>query len=102
MADNKYLKAMQQASEHVGKTPAAAVIVSEKVKHEPARQPEPESRERVGRPRGKRSNPDWEQVTLFVRKDTKRAALRRLMDEDSPLDLSEVIEQLLAKWAKVS
>lgn len=100
MADNKYLKAMQQASEHLGKP--AAVIVSEKVKHEAARRSEAERRERVGRPPGKRSNPEWEQVTLFVRKNTKRAAMRRLMDEDSPLDLSEVIEQLLAKWAKVS
>ena len=94
MSENKYLKAMQQASEHVS-APAAVETA------------EPTPRQsrmtgKVGRPPGKRSNPDWEQVTVFVKKNTKRAALRRIIDDQSPLDLSEVIEQLLSKWAKAS
>jgi hypothetical protein len=101
MADNKYLKAMQQVTEHVGKT-AAAPIAEDVKEQAPRRGVAPDRRERVGRPPGKRSNPDWEQVTVFIRKDTKRAVVRRLMDDESRLDLSEVIEQLLAKWAKVS
>jgi hypothetical protein len=91
MAENKYLKAMEQAKAHI-KTPV------ETSESEP---PQPKAT-RIGRPPGKRSNPDWEQTTLFVRKETKRAAMRRLMDDGSGQDLSEVIEQLLAKWAKAS
>jgi hypothetical protein len=102
MAENKYLRAMQQASEHVGKPqpePSPA-LPSETDTLEPPRVPtQPRS---AGRPPGKRSNPDWEQVTLFLRKDTKRAAIRRLMDDQSGRDLSEVIEQLLSKWSKIA
>lgn len=100
MAENKYLRAMQQASEHVERhqselTAPAAVQIS----NEPAPS---KSHRSVGRPPGKRSNPDWEQVTLFIRKDTKRAALRRLVDDNSHQDLSEVIEQLLSRWSKIA
>lgn len=92
MAENKYLKAMEQAKAHI-KTPTEASGEAET--------PQPKAT-RTGRPPGKRSNPDWEQTTLFVRKETKRAAMRRLMDDGSGQDLSEVIEQLLAGWAKAS
>jgi hypothetical protein len=100
MAENKYLKAMQQANEHVerhqSELPVAAAAEAS------IEAPRPKTSRSVGRPPGKRSNPDWEQITLFIRKDTKRAALRRLVDDDSNRDLSEVIEQLLAKWSKIS
>lgn len=99
MAENKYLKAMQQANEHVGK-PTAPIVPTTP---QPAEQLPPRPRARtarsVGRPPGKRSNPDWEQITIFVRKDTKRAAMRRLMDSDQERDLSEIVEQLLARWS---
>ena len=100
MPDNKYLKAMQQASVHVRKQPsnldASAILKKEQT-------PSPEQKRKFGRPPGKRSNPDWEQLTIYIRKDTKRAALHRLMDDTKhgPRDLSEVIEQLVAKWAKL-
>ena len=95
MAENKYLKAMQQASEHVGKKPEPPSPPAEQSHSKPIARS-------VGRPPGKRSNPDWEQITLFVRKDTKRAVQRRMMENESERDLSEIVEQLLARWAKAT
>lgn len=53
-----------------------------------------------GRPRGKRSNPDYEPTTLLLRKDTKRAVSRRLEDEGGEMDLSDLVQHLLANWLK--
>ena len=99
MPDNKYLKAMQQATEHVGgktleQTPPPV--------HSSDHTEKPKKR-KFGRPPGKRSNPEWEQLTVYIRKDTKKAALHRLVEDNGrgARDLSEVIEQLVAKWAKL-
>ncbi len=51
-----------------------------------------------GRPAGKRSNPDYEPTTVLLRKQTKRAAGRKLEDVDAKQDLSELIEELLKRW----
>jgi hypothetical protein len=51
-----------------------------------------------GRPAGKRSDPAYEPTTLLLRKSTKKAAFRLLEDTDSPHDLSDLTEQLLAEW----
>jgi hypothetical protein len=99
MAENKYLRAMKQATEHVEKQeepilpPQVPVVRAEApAPHRPSRRP--------GRPPGKRSNPDWEQLTIFIRSETKRAAMLRLMESQHGKDLSEVIEQLLSRWSK--
>ena len=60
--------------------------------------PESESRKGRGRPRGKRSNPDYEPTTLLLRKLTKKKAARLLEDTDSNLDLSDLTESLLGAW----
>ena len=94
MAANKYEKAMEQAGVVSAKLPEREppTNVVESPRHTVGKG--------VGRPPGKRSNPDWEQVTVYIRKETKRAALRRLLDEQSTQDLSELLDQLLARWAK--
>jgi hypothetical protein len=46
---------------------------------------------------GKSSNPDFESVKLYVRKQTRRAAERKWQD-DTGGDLSELVEQLLIKY----
>jgi hypothetical protein len=51
-----------------------------------------------GRPPGKRSNPDFEQTTLLLRKETKKYANRALEDTGSKMDLSDLVEQLLTDW----
>jgi hypothetical protein len=99
MAENKYLRAMKQATEHVEKQ--AEPILPPPPEPARAETPAPHrAHRRVGRPPGKRSDPDWEQLTLFIRKDTKRAAMRRLMEDQRGKDLSEIIEQLLSRWSK--
>ncbi len=97
MQDNKYLKAMQQATVHVGRQsePVEEPVTS-------SQPPTKEPKRKLGRPPGKSSNPDWEPLTIFIRKDTRKAALHRLADENGrgARDFSEVIDQLVAKWAK--
>lgn len=51
-----------------------------------------------GRPAGKRSNPDFESTTVFLRKTTKKAANRTLEDKEMGLDLSDLLENLLQEW----
>ncbi len=51
-----------------------------------------------GRPAGKRSNPEFEPTTIFLRKATKKTANRTLEDSGIRQDLSELIEELLQGW----
>jgi hypothetical protein len=51
-----------------------------------------------GRPAGKRSNPEFEPTTIFLRKATKKTANRTLEDLGIKQDLSELIEELLQTW----
>ncbi len=46
---------------------------------------------------GKSSNPDYEAVKLYVRKQTRRAAERKWEDETSR-DFSELVQELLTKY----
>ncbi len=62
----------------------------------PGPQPTPISMR--GRPAGKRSNPDFEPTTIFLRKATKKTANRTLEDSGVKQDLSELIESLLQQW----
>jgi len=48
-----------------------------------------------GRPAGKRSNPDYEQTTVLLKKKTKRAAVRMLEDAGKKPDLSDLLQALL-------
>jgi hypothetical protein len=51
-----------------------------------------------GRRPGKRSDPAFRPTTFFVRKETQRKAARLLEDQDAGKDLSDLVEELLAKW----
>lgn len=53
---------------------------------------------RVGRPRAKRSDPEYQQVTAYIRRDTYIGARKRLFDEDR--EFSELVEELVAAWLK--
>ncbi len=65
---------------------------------EPQPEPQPEPPKSKGRPRGKRSNPDYEQVTAYIRRDTHRAIKMALLQEGESREFSEVVEELLAEW----
>jgi hypothetical protein len=55
----------------------------------------------VGRPRtGKRSNPEYGQVSAWIRKDTYRAVQDRLFPERR--EFSDLVQALLEKWLNSS
>lgn len=53
-----------------------------------------------GRPPGKRSDAEYEQVTFFMRKETRKALRRVLLDDErfEKKDLSELVEQIVSVW----
>jgi hypothetical protein len=51
-----------------------------------------------GRAAGKRSDPQWANITLLMRKSIKRDVRRRLEDEGEGRDLSTLIDTLLTDW----
>jgi len=55
---------------------------------------------RRGRPNGKRSNAEFQQVTAYVRRDTYRRVSIKLLDRENKGEFSELIEELLNKWVK--
>jgi hypothetical protein len=55
---------------------------------------------KLGRPRGKRTNPDFVQITAYIRKDTHRNVKIQLLKEGKGKELSEVIEDQLSDWLR--
>ena len=53
---------------------------------------------RIGRPRGKKSNPNFVQVTVYVRRDTHMVARQRLYEEGK--ELSQLVQELVADWLR--
>jgi len=51
-----------------------------------------------GRPPGKRSDPDFEQVTIYIRKTTHRQAKIELLKGETRREFSELVEQLVYEW----
>ncbi len=52
---------------------------------------------RRGRPPGKRSHPDFEQITTYIRKDTHRAVKIALLNNGQK-EFSQLVEDLLRQW----
>ena len=48
--------------------------------------------------RGKRSNPDYEQVSAYIRKDTYKDVKIALLQQAESKDFSDLVEELLVKW----
>ena len=53
-----------------------------------------------GGPRGKRSDPNFEQVTTYIRKHTHQGVKIALLQEGRGQEFSELVEDLLAEWLK--
>lgn len=51
-----------------------------------------------GRPPGKRSDPDYRQVTGLIRKETHVAVLKQMLDEGRSRDMGELLEELLQRY----
>lgn len=63
----------------------------------PSAAPEPA---KPGRPRGKRSDPAFEQITAYIRKDTHRQVKLALLQAGEDQEFSELVEDLLTQWLK--
>lgn len=48
---------------------------------------------------GKRSDPEYTQITAYIRKDTHESVMRKIYKRQ---ELSELIEELLTDWMKKS
>jgi hypothetical protein len=97
---NKFARMLQTAREHQAPTGTETPEVRPHEQAEP--QAKPASTEPKGRGRpatGKRSDPDYESTTVFLRKETKTAAARLLVGEKRQ-DLSDVLEKLLSGWVQ--
>ena len=67
----------------------------------PAEPAAPPVQRRRGRPAGgKRNDPDYEQVTAYVRRDIHRRVKIALLQEDQKLEFSELVDDLLAQWLR--
>ena len=53
---------------------------------------------RKGRPRGKRSDPSFEQVTAYIPKELYRRVKVRILESGRDQDFSEVVADLLGEW----
>jgi hypothetical protein len=51
-----------------------------------------------GRPPGKRSNPEYEQVTSYLRRDTYQAVKVALLQSGGKAQFIDLVEELLDKW----
>jgi hypothetical protein len=65
-----------------------------------ARKEPPVESKRRGRPRGKRSDPDFDQTTAYIRKDTYKAVRIALLEEGEGREYSELVEEVLSDWLK--
>jgi hypothetical protein len=87
---NKFAKIFNNLSK-VSPTPEAGPT---EAKHAEKKNP------RTGRPPGKKSDPAFSQVTVYLRKVNHQEARRRLFSESR--EFSELIDELLANWLETS
>ncbi|MUG92750.1 hypothetical protein F7734_09930 [Scytonema sp. UIC 10036] len=52
------------------------------------------------KPPGKRSHPDFEQVSAYIRKDTHKKVKMKLLSDGNNKDFSDLVEQLLSDWVQ--
>lgn len=71
---------------------------AEQVSPAPSPPAQEEPKRRVGRPPGKRSNPEYQQVTVLLHGQTYLEARKRLLDERK--EVSTLINELLSEWLK--
>jgi hypothetical protein len=51
-----------------------------------------------GRPPGKRSDPEYKQYSVLLKKQTHRQVTSILRDQEDSPDVSELLQQLLEQW----
>jgi hypothetical protein len=56
---------------------------------------------KMGRPKGKRSNPEYTQVTAYIRQDTYKDIRVLLLQKGDGQEFSELVEELLSEYLKI-
>lgn len=51
----------------------------------------------ASRRKGKRNDPDYTQISAYIRKDTHRAVMQEIVTKR---DLSDLLEELFTEWLK--
>src|SRR3954451_20089628 len=64
----------------------------------PAISPSVGQRPLIGHYRGKRSDPEWANITILMRRSIKKDVRRRLEDAGEGRVISELTDQLLIDW----
>ena len=83
--------------ENLGKLPSAGT----QPKESRQRRATQDTRTRkVGRPPGKKSDPDYTQVTVYLKRDNHLAAKKRLLDDGK--EFSELVDQVVMAWLQTS
>ena len=88
MSESKFTGTLRR----LRKTPEAAE------EPKPSISPSSGQRPLSGHHRGKRSDPEWANITILMRRTVKRDVRRKLEDEGEGIDLSEIIDRLLTDW----
>ena len=86
--------------ENLGKLPPTAEQPPESRQRRPTSASHVTVPRKVGRPPGKKSDPDYAQVTVYMRKDNHLAAKKRLLDDGK--EFSELVDELVTAWLEKS
>ena len=54
--------------------------------------------EKPPKPRGKRSDPDWKQYSVLLKKESHKQASLLLRDKYEGIDISDLMQALLEQW----
>ena len=82
--------------ENLGKLPLSTEQSQKPRQHRPSSTAPIKGPRKVGRPLGKKSDPDYAQVTVYLRKDNHLAAKKRLLDHGK--EFSELVDELVTDW----
>ena len=90
---SKFAGVMEQAKRRTATTaPSPAAVRREDVPQEVT--------PKAGRPKGKRSDPGFEQVTAYIRKETLHAVRVELVKQQPRGEFSHLVQELLDRWLK--
>ena len=98
--NNAFRRIFEAAGKTESDTPPQAEAMPE-LPSEPA--PEPEAKQR-GRPRGKKSDPEYVSAIAYIRKKTHLQVKRLLLDKEElgdKQDFSELVQDLLDFWVEI-
>lgn len=97
-------KSKYSALGEIAKTSAASVEEPENLHPEDAPPSPPETSltlpVKAAKPQGKRSNPDWKQYSVLLKKESHKEAVALLRDRYEGTDISDLMQALLEQWLK--